>query len=51
MIRCCEDNQRSDGAEGHSLDVDPARWQAGLEELLGRVAGRLERLLTVNHNA
>jgi SRSO17 transposase len=27
-------------AAGHSVDVDPARWQAGLDELLGRVAGR-----------
>jgi SRSO17 transposase len=31
-------------AVGHSLDVDPARWQAGLEELLGRVAGRFGRV-------
>jgi DDE superfamily endonuclease len=23
-------------AAGHSLDVDPGRWQTGLEELLGR---------------
>ena len=29
---------------GHSLDVDPGRWQVGLEELLGRVAGRLGRV-------
>jgi SRSO17 transposase len=29
-------------AAGHS--VDPARWQAGLEELLGRVAGRFPRV-------
>jgi SRSO17 transposase len=28
----------------HSLEVDPARWQAGLEELLGRVAGRFGRV-------
>jgi SRSO17 transposase len=28
-------------AAGHSLEVDPARWQAGLEELLGRF-GRVE---------
>jgi hypothetical protein len=27
-------------AAGHSVGVDPARWQVGLEELLGRVAGR-----------
>jgi SRSO17 transposase len=26
------------------LDVDPGRWQAGLEELLGRVAGRFGRV-------
>jgi SRSO17 transposase len=31
-------------AAGHSLDVDPAGWQAGLEELLGRVAGRFGRV-------
>jgi SRSO17 transposase len=29
-------------AAGHSLD--PGRWQAGLEELLGRVAGRFGRV-------
>jgi SRSO17 transposase len=29
-------------AAGHSLD--PASWQAGLEELLGRVAGRFPRV-------
>jgi SRSO17 transposase len=31
-------------AAGHSVDVDPARWQELLEELLGRVAGRFARL-------
>jgi SRSO17 transposase len=31
-------------AAGHSVEVDPARWQAGLEELLGRVAGRFRRV-------
>jgi SRSO17 transposase len=31
-------------ATGHSVEVDPARWQAGLEELLGRVAGRFGRV-------
>ena len=31
-------------AAGHSVDVDPARWQAGFEELLGRVAGRFARV-------
>jgi SRSO17 transposase len=31
-------------AAGHSLEVDPARWQTGLEELLGRVAGRFGRV-------
>jgi SRSO17 transposase len=31
-------------AAGHSLEVDPVRWQAGLEELLGRVAGRFGRV-------
>jgi DnaB-like helicase N terminal domain len=25
-------------AAGHGVDVDPARWQAGLDGLLGRVA-------------
>jgi SRSO17 transposase len=29
---------------GRSVDVDPARWQAGLEELLGRVARRFGRV-------
>ena len=27
-----------------SRSVDPTRWQAGLEELLGRVAGRFARV-------
>jgi hypothetical protein len=31
-------------AAGHSVDVDPARWQQLLEELLGRVAGRFVRV-------
>jgi SRSO17 transposase len=31
-------------AAGHSVGVDPARWQVGLEELLGRVAGRFGRV-------
>ena len=31
-------------AAGHSLDADAARWRAGLEELLGRVAGRFSRV-------
>jgi SRSO17 transposase len=31
-------------AAGHSLEIDPACWQAGLEELLGRVAGRFGRV-------
>jgi len=31
-------------AAGHSVEVAPARWQAGLEELLGRVAGRFGRV-------
>jgi SRSO17 transposase len=31
-------------AAGHSVDVDPARWQVGLEELLGRLAGRFGRV-------
>jgi len=31
-------------AAGHSVDVDPARWQEPLDELLGRVAGRFARV-------
>jgi hypothetical protein len=31
-------------AAGHSVEVDPARWQGELEELLGRVAGRFARV-------
>ena len=31
-------------AAGHSVDGDPAFWQAGLEELLVRVAGRFGRV-------
>ena len=31
-------------AAGHSVDVDPARWQQLLEELVGRVAGRFPRV-------
>jgi SRSO17 transposase len=31
-------------AAGHSVEVEPARLQAGLEELLGRVAGRVGRV-------
>jgi hypothetical protein len=31
-------------AAGHSVDGDPACWQAGLEELLGQVAGRFGRV-------
>jgi SRSO17 transposase len=34
-------------AAGHS--VSPARWQAGLEELLGRVAGRFGRVEPRRH--
>jgi SRSO17 transposase len=44
MIRCCEHNRRSDGGRRPHLDVDPGRWQTGLEELLGRVAGRFGRV-------
>jgi hypothetical protein len=39
-----EGGERSRAAAGHSVEVDPARWQAGLEELLGRVAGRFGRV-------
>ena len=31
-------------AAGHSVAVDPARWQELLDELLGRVAGRFARV-------
>jgi SRSO17 transposase len=31
-------------AAGHSVEVAAVRWQAGLEELLGRVAGRFPRV-------
>jgi SRSO17 transposase len=31
-------------AAGHGVEVDPARWQAGLDELLGRVAARFPRV-------
>ena len=30
-------------AAGHSVEVDPARWQESFDELLGRVAGRFAR--------
>jgi SRSO17 transposase len=36
-------------AAGRSVEVDPARWQAGLEELLGRVAGRFGRVEPRRH--
>jgi SRSO17 transposase len=32
------------GAAGHSLDVDPARWQELFDELMGRIAGRFARV-------
>jgi SRSO17 transposase len=31
-------------AAGHSVDVDPARWQELVDEVLGRVAGRFARV-------
>jgi hypothetical protein len=31
-------------AAGHSVAVDPARWQEGFDELMGRVAGRFARV-------
>jgi SRSO17 transposase len=31
-------------AAGHSVEVDPARWQEGFDELMGRVAGRFARV-------
>jgi SRSO17 transposase len=36
-------------AAGHSVGVDPARWQVGLEELLGRVARRFGRVEPRRH--
>jgi SRSO17 transposase len=36
-------------AAGHSVEVDPARWEAGLDELLGRVAGRFPRVEPRRH--
>ena len=30
-------------AAGHSVEVDPHRWQPCLDELLGRIAGRFGR--------
>jgi DDE superfamily endonuclease len=41
VVRTTEDQTV---AAGHSVGVDPARWQAGLDELLGRVAGRFGRV-------
>jgi hypothetical protein len=42
MIRWYADTRRSQMAAGHS--VTPTSWQAGLDELLGRVAGRFARV-------
>ena len=42
IIRCCDDNQDHAVAVGHS--VDPARWRAAFDALLGRVAGRFGRV-------
>jgi SRSO17 transposase len=36
-------------AAGHSVEVDPARWQELFEELLGRVAGRFRRVEPRRH--
>jgi len=36
-------------AAGHSLEVDPARWQELFDELLGRVAGRFARVEPRRH--
>jgi hypothetical protein len=44
MIRWYVDNRDQTVAAGHSLEVDPARWQELLDELLGRVAGRFARV-------
>jgi DDE superfamily endonuclease len=49
MIRCCVTAEDQTVAAGHSVEVDPARWQAGLDELLGRVAGRFARVEPRRH--
>jgi SRSO17 transposase len=36
-------------APGHSVEVDPARWQTRLDELLGRVGGRFGRVEPRRH--
>jgi SRSO17 transposase len=36
-------------AAGRSVEAAPARWQAGLDELLGRVAGRFPRVEPRRH--
>jgi SRSO17 transposase len=36
-------------AAGHRVEVDPARWKAGLDEVLGRVAGRFGRVEPRRH--
>jgi SRSO17 transposase len=43
MMWWCE-NQHQTVAAGHSVELDPARWQELFEELLGRVAGRFARV-------
>jgi SRSO17 transposase len=44
IIRCHVDNRNQTVAAGHSVDVDPARWQELFDQLLGRVAGRFARV-------
>jgi SRSO17 transposase len=36
-------------AAGHSVEVDPARWQGLFEEVMGRVAGRFPRVEPRRH--
>jgi glucose-6-phosphate dehydrogenase assembly protein OpcA len=43
-MRCCEAPEGQTVAAGHSVDVDPARWQELLDELPGWVASRLGRM-------
>jgi hypothetical protein len=43
IIWCCDDQDQTVAA-GHSLEVDPARWQEQFDEVLGRVAGRFARV-------
>jgi hypothetical protein len=43
MMRWCE-NQHQTVAAGHSVTVDPARWQELFDQVMSRVAGRFARV-------